>query len=208
MSFKTFFSEQAKKPSGLFGRLVMSRVFDLGNIVLNDLMKEQLLIEANDYILEIGSGTGKLIAEMAKLVDDGFIEGIDLSDTMVALAQKKNKAHISSGKVNIRQGDFESAAFGDCCFDKICSANTIYFWSAPDKFIMKFFKILKPGGKLVLAFEDKQQLEKRSLSKDVFHLYHQDEIANLLQRNGFSNGINILSRKVKANRYHCVVAVK
>ena len=208
MSFKTFFSEQAKKPSGLFGRLVMSRVFDLGNIVLNDLMKEQLLIEANDYILEIGSGTGKLIAEMAKLVDNGFIEGIDLSDTMVALAQKKNKAHISSGKVNIRQGDFESADFGDCCFDKICSANTIYFWSAPDTYIKKIIRLLKPGGKLVLAFEDKQQLEKKPLSKDVFHLYHQDEIANLLQRNGFSNDINILSRKVKANRYHCVVAVK
>lgn len=186
----------------------MSRIFDLGNVILNDLMKELLLIEANDHILEIGSGTGKLIAEMAKLVHNGLIEGIDMSDTMVALAQRKNKAHISSGKVNIRHGDFESAAFGDCCFDKICSANTIYFWSAPDTYTKKIFRLLKPGGKIVLAFEDKQQLEKKPLSKDVFHLYHQDEIANLLQRNGFCNDIEILSRKVKANRYHCVVAVK
>ena len=186
----------------------MARVFDLGNVVLNDFMKELLLIKANDHILEIGSGTGKLINEMAKIVDNGFVEGIDLSNTMVAVAQRKNKTHISSGKVNIRQGDFKSADFGDCCFDKICSANTIYFWSAPDTYIKKIFRLLKPGGKLVLAFEDKKQLEKRSLSKSVFHFYSQYEIENLLQNNGFNINIEVLSRKVKANRYHCAVAVK
>jgi ubiquinone/menaquinone biosynthesis C-methylase UbiE len=208
MQLKTFFSEQARKPSGLFGRLVMSRVFDLGNVVLNDFMKELLSLEENDQVLEIGSGTGKLINEMAQLVDNGFIEGVDLSNTMVAVAQKRNRKHISTGKLNIRQGDFEKIAYRDNSFNKICSANTIYFWSAPDKFIKKIFRILKPGGKLVLAFEDKNQLEKRSLSTDVFHFYSQDEIQTLLQRNGFGEGIDILSREVKLNRYHCAVAVR
>jgi ubiquinone/menaquinone biosynthesis C-methylase UbiE len=205
---ETFFSEQARKPSGLFGRLVMSRVFELGNVVLNDFMKELLSLDENDHVLEIGSGTGKLINEMAKLVEDGFIEGIDLSNTMVAIAQKKNRKHISKGKVNIRQGDFEKMAYRNNSFDKICSANTIYFWSDPDNFIKKIYRILKPGGKLVLAFEDKNQLEKRPLSTNVFHFYSQDEIANLLQRNGFSESIDILSREVKLNRYHCAVAVR
>ena len=54
MSFKTFFSEQARNPSGLFGRVVMSKVFDLGNATLNDFMKQQIEIEENDHLLEIG----------------------------------------------------------------------------------------------------------------------------------------------------------
>jgi ubiquinone/menaquinone biosynthesis C-methylase UbiE len=208
MSFKSFFSKQAKRPSGLFGRLVMSKVFDLGNVMLNDFMKELLSPEENDHILEIGSGTGKLINEMAKRVDKVFIEGIDFSKTMVAVAQKKNRKHISSGKVNIRHGDFEKIAYRDNSFDKICSANTIYFWSAPDDYVKKIFRILKPDGKLVLAFEDIKQLEKRQLSTDVFHLYSRDQIEDLLQRNGLGKNIDMLSRDVKSKRYNCAVAVK
>jgi len=34
MSFSTYFSEQARKPSGLFGRVVMPIVFDRGNAFL------------------------------------------------------------------------------------------------------------------------------------------------------------------------------
>jgi cyclopropane fatty-acyl-phospholipid synthase-like methyltransferase len=97
--FKNFFSEQARKPSGLFGRWVMSRIFDRGNAAINDFMKEQLLLQENDPVLEIGFGTARLICEMAKRVNTGLIEGIDLSDTMVAIAKKKNKKYIAEGKV-------------------------------------------------------------------------------------------------------------
>jgi len=208
MNFRTFFSEQARKPTGLFGRLVMSGIFDLGNAAINDFMKELLSLQENDHVLEIGFGTGKLITEMAKLVDKGLIEGIDLSKEMVALAEKKNKQYIAKGKVIIRQGDFEETPYNENSFDKICSSNTIYFWPDPDKYIKKILGILKPGGRLILAFEDRQQLERKPLSKNVFHFYGQDEIKNLLNRNGFPGGINILSRDIKSQKYHCAVAVK
>ena len=145
---------------------------------------------------------------MAKLVDNVFIEGIDFSKTMVAVAQRKNRKHISSGKVNIRHGDFEKIAYRDNSFDKICSANTVYFWSAPDDYVKKIFRILKPDGKLVLAFEDNKQLEKRQLSTDVFHLYSREQMEELLQRNGFGKGVDMLSRDIKLKRYNCAVAVK
>jgi hypothetical protein len=67
---------------------------------------------------------------------------------------------------------------------------------------------LKPGGKVILAFEDKAQLEKRPLSTDVFHMYHQDEVKQLLSDNGFSGEIEIISREIQSQRFHCVVAVK
>ena len=208
MNFKTFFSEQARKPSGFFGRWVMSKIFDHGNAAINDFMKEQLLLQENDHVLEIGFGTGKLIFKMAKQVNKGLIEGIDLSDTMVAIAEKKNKNYIAEGKVIIRQGDFEETAYNDNRFDKICSANTIYFWPQPGNFIKNILRILKPGGKLILAFEDIKQLESRPLNTNIFHIYHQDEIKKLLSGNGFSGSIDMISKEIKSLRYHCVVAVK
>ncbi|MGD9079710.1 MAG: class I SAM-dependent methyltransferase [Desulfobacterales bacterium] len=208
MNFKTFFSEQARKPSGLFGRWVMARIFDLGNATLNDFMKAQLSLKENDHVLEIGFGTGKLIFEMAKQVKKGVIEGIDLSETMVAIAEKKNKKYIAHGRVIIRHGDFTETAYGHNHFDKICSANTVYFWLQPDNYIKKILRILKPGGKLILAFEDIKQLENRQLNTNVFHFYHQDEIMKLLSRNGFSGSIEVISKEKKSLRYHCAVAVK
>ncbi|MGD8739411.1 MAG: class I SAM-dependent methyltransferase [Desulfobacterales bacterium] len=208
MNFKTFFSEQARKPSGLFGRWVMARIFDLGNAALNDFMKELISLKENDHVLEIGFGTGKLIFNMAKQVKKGVIEGIDLSDTMVAIAEKKNKKYIAQGRVIIRQGNFAETAYGHNRFDKICSANTVYFWPQPDNYIKKILRILKPGGKLILAFEDINQLESRQLNTTVFHFYHQDEIVTLLSRNGFSRSIEVVSKEKRSLRYHCAVAVK
>jgi ubiquinone/menaquinone biosynthesis C-methylase UbiE len=208
MSIKTFFSKQAGNPSGLFGRFVMSRVFDQGNASLNAFMKELLAVQAHDHVLEIGFGTGKLIADMAQLVKTGVIEGIDVSSTMVALAEKNNKRSIAEGKVILRHGNFEEAAYPDNCFDIICSANTIYFWEHPEQCIQKIWRILKPGGKVILAFEDKAQLERKPLSTDVFHVYAQDDIKHLLSRNGFSRGIEIVSREIRSQRYHCAAAVK
>ena len=186
----------------------MSMIFEQGNAAINDFMKELLSLQATDHVLEIGFGTGKLITAMAKLVKRGLIEGIDLSNTMVALAEKKNRKYIAEGKVIIRQGDFEVADYSDNSFDKICSANTIYFWPHPDNYIKKILRILNSGGKLILAFEDKAQMERRSLSANVFRIYSRDKIEDLLRRNGFSKNINVISREVKSMIYHCAVAMK
>ena len=62
--------------------------------------------------------------------------------------------YIDKGKVIIKQGDFEKTPYNNNNFDKICSANTIYFWPYPDNYVNKIIRILKPDVKSVLAFED------------------------------------------------------
>ncbi len=170
MNFKKFFSKQARKPSGIFGRWVMSRIFEKGNADLNCLMKELVSPEKDDHILEIGFGTGNLVRDMATNATQGLVEGIDFSQPMVNIARKKNKHFLEKGRVQLEQGSFEQMSYPENQFDKICSANTIYFWSDPVKTIKKIFTILKPGGKLVIGFGDKEQLEKKDLSSDVFYL--------------------------------------
>ncbi len=208
MGFKNYFSKQARKPSGIFGRLFMSKIFDIGNIFLNNFMKEMLTLEKTDHVLEIGFGTGKLISEMAVIVNKGLIEGIDFSDTMAAIAQKRNKKYIGKGKIIIKQGDFEKTSYNDNSFDKICSANTIYFWKHPDSYIKKINRILKPGGKLVLGFADKEYLQRKKLSRNIFQFYSKDDIEQLLKRNGFSNVIDIITREKGSQKCHCAIAMK
>ncbi len=208
MSFSAFFSKQARKPSGIFGRFVGSRIFDKKNIELNDFMRELLTIQKDDHIMEIGFGTGRLMSEMAELANQGVVEGIDFSDVMVSVAQKRNMKHITNGRIIIRQGDFDEISYDNNRFDKICSANTIYFWQNPEKTLQKILNILKIGGKLVLGFHDKTHLEKMSLSRDVFRFYSQDDVRTLLINAGFTVRVDILSKEGKQAVSYCAVAVK
>lgn len=208
MNFKAFFSKQASKPTGLFGRVVMSRIFEKGNADLNNFMKELLSPVETDHILEIGFGTGKLISEMAAMTKRGVIEGIDLSETMVSMARKKNSVYMGKGRVKLHQGSFENMSYRDNCFDKVCSANTIYFWSDPVVTAKKILRILKPGGKLVIGFGDKEELGERPLSAEVFRLYSHGEVKDILKKAGFTSGIDILSKQGKSFILNCAVALK
>lgn len=208
MNFSTFFSNQARRPKGLFGRIVMRLVFDQGNAFLNSLVNDLMFVQADDRIIEIGSGTGKLIHRMAHNIDNGLIEGVDFSSAMVSIARKKNKYNIAKGRVKIVEGDFDTMPYEKEKYSKACSVNTLYFWPSPVNTAKKIVDILKPDGSLILAFEDIKQLEKRNLNQDVFTLYSKDEVKSLLIKAGFSNNVNIVSKKKGNLMFHCVVAKK
>ena len=84
MNFSKFFSEQARKPSGIFGQVVMSAVFDIGNAFLNNFVSELLSVQSGDHVLDIGCGTGKLISNLSSQVNEGYFEGVDYSNKMVS----------------------------------------------------------------------------------------------------------------------------
>ena len=208
MNFSTFFSKQARRPEGLFGRIVMRMVFDQGNAFLNNFVNDLMSVQTDDRILEIGSGTGKLINKMALKIDNGLIEGIDFSSEMVSIARKRNKQNIAKEKVKIVEGNFDEISYEKDSFTKACSVNTLYFWPSPASTTKKLAEILKPGGKLILAFEDIEQLKQRKLNQEVFHLYSTDEVQKLLINAGFSKDVSIVTRKKGKSIFHCIVAIK
>ena len=206
MDFSKFFSEQARKPSGIFGKVIMSAVFDIGNAFLNNYVSELLSVQSGDHVLDIGCGTGKLISNLSNQVSDGFFEGVDYSATMVSKARRRNKKNIKFGKVKIIEGDFDQLSYKKKSFNKVSSVNTIYFWPQPEFMAQKISNILKPGGLFVVAFENIEQLEQRNLNKNIFHLYSANDVIDLLANSGFSTD-NSLKTISKGNQvFHCVVA--
>jgi len=93
-------------------------------------------------------------------------------------------------------------------YTKACSINTLYFWPEPAHTAKKIAEILKPDGKLILAFEDIEQLKQRKLNQEVFHLYSKDEVQKLLINAGLSRNVSIVTRKKGKSIFHCVVAIK
>ena len=203
-----FFSQQARKPTGWFGRFVMPLVFDRGNAFLNGFTEQVLALQPADRVLEIGCGTGKLISRIVSKVQTGCIEGIDFSPAMVALARKRNRKTIARGTVSIVEGDFDGHPYPENHFDAIYSVNTIYFWKNPEQTLDKAMSILVPGGRLVVAFEDRAQLAQRKLSPEVFRLYSADDARRLLESGGMAQQVEIVTREKSKKRFHCAVAKK
>ena len=208
MGFSTYFSKQAKKPSGIFGRFFMSRIFDKGNLELNSFVKETMAIKKSDRILEIGCGTGSLLKIIANELENGIVEGIDFSKTMISIAKKKNKRNISKKKAIIRLGNFDELQFKSNSYDKILSVNTIYFWKNPVMTISKAFCLLKANGMMVLGFHSKEEMEKMDLDENIFQLYSLQDVVHLLKTDEILKEVEIISKKGPDKVNYCAIGIK
>ena len=206
MFFLNYFSKQARKPSGLYGRFYMSRVFEKGNMELNDLVYENLGIRPDGRVLEVGFGTGLLIFRIAREMDTGRVEGIDFSRAMVSAAKRKNREWIRKKTVQLHQGDVDTAEFEPKVFDTVFSVNTLYFWKNPETTVSRMCRIIKPGGKLVIGFHHKQDMEQMPLNRAVFQYYSPGDLTALLSTEKTIKDIKIVSKKGKQKPNYCAIA--
>jgi ubiquinone/menaquinone biosynthesis C-methylase UbiE len=141
-------------------------------------------------------------------MDNGVIEGVDFSETMVEMAKKKNIMHIKTGKVKIHLDDFDHIHFDENCFEKIFTVNTIYFWKNPKKTISKIYWLLKPGGKLFIGLHEKSEMEKMPLNRSVFKYYSMQDLKELLSVHGSFDNVNIISKNGKRKTCYCAVGTR
>ena len=200
-------SRQARKPAGVIGRYLMTKIFNSGNADLNSFVKETLEIKKSDRILEIGFGPGKLINDMAKITTEGLVEGVDFSRDMLKEASKANQQFITEGRVKLHQAECRDLPFHDASFDKLCSINTLYFWKDPERYFSEMFRVMKTGGMIAVGFRDKEQMSKLDLDHSVFNTYTQDEVVLLLTNAGFSES-RIAQKEERPFLSYCAVGYK
>lgn len=187
MSLKSFLSRQARKPTGLFGRIVAPLIFNSKNRSMNLKMAEVVAPSDGNTILEIGFGTGTVVQQLASSLSSGMVEGIDLSEAMLESASHRNRKWIRHGLVRLRYGDFDDVNYSASSFDCICSSNTVYFWVDRLATLSKIYALLKPGGRLVLGFLDGSRMTEMPLDMGVFHPVSAAEMERELMEVGFSD---------------------
>lgn len=208
MTFATFFSNQARRPAGFFGRYFGALIFRKGNAEMNAFVMDCLALGANDHVLEIGFGPGELIHAMARHAQEGLIEGVDFSKPMFAMANKRNRQTLRSGRVKLHLGDFDALPFNGRRFDLITTVNTVYFWPEPEATVAKIADLLKTDGRVAVGFHDKADMTGSALSRDVFRFYSTGDMEALLASSGAFRDIQILTRKGKTKTLHCALGTK
>lgn len=101
------------------------------------------------HVLDAGTGTG-LIALLAapRVGKTGRVIGVDTSEAMLAIARDK-AARFGFTQCEFQIGDLEALRFQDKTFDAVLSQFALHH-TDPAKSLREFYRVLKPGGVLVI----------------------------------------------------------
>ncbi|HVY53642.1 MAG TPA: bifunctional demethylmenaquinone methyltransferase/2-methoxy-6-polyprenyl-1,4-benzoquinol methylase UbiE [Gammaproteobacteria bacterium] len=150
-------SEKASRVGEVF-HSVASR-YDIMNDVMSGGLhrwwKRIALAECNakpgHIILDVASGTGDLAAIMAKQVGtEGHVVLTDINDSMLAQGRLRMIDKGIINNVSYVQADAENLPFPNNHFDRITIAFGLRNVTQQDKALESMFRILKPGGKLLI----------------------------------------------------------
>jgi ArsR family transcriptional regulator len=109
---------------------------------LLDLLPQQL-----GRLLDIGTGTGQMLALLAPRISAGV--GVDASRAMLALA----RARLSGPGMNhcaVRLGDMYRLPMADGSFDQVVLQMVLHYAEDPAAALAEAVRVLRPGGTLVV----------------------------------------------------------
>ncbi len=147
-------------------------------------------IQPDDFVLDIGCGGGMAIREIAKITTNGFVAGVDYSETMVRQALKHNSSAVCATRVEIKNGSISNLPFKDEAFDKAYAIESFNFWSDPISGLKEVYRVLKPGGLIAVATgwskEIPNQQKYAAMARKMrFPLYSGAEMMDMLTTAGF-----------------------
>jgi demethylmenaquinone methyltransferase/2-methoxy-6-polyprenyl-1,4-benzoquinol methylase len=110
----------------------------------------QLEASPPQSLLEIGFGTGHMLALAAKKLKPARIAGVDPSELMVESAQKRLKRFRKKAEIELKQGD-DTALPAHGPYDAITALHSFQFWAHPATTLAHVHSLLAPDGRFILV---------------------------------------------------------
>lgn len=114
-------------------------------------------------ILDVATGTADMAIRAARMLNPARIEGIDLSEKMIEVGQKKVDKEGLANKIHLQVGDSETINFPDGSFDAVMVAFGVRNFENLEKGLSEIRRVLKPGGQLVILEFSKPRQPLRGL---------------------------------------------
>lgn len=102
-------------------------------------------------LLEIGSGPGYLSIEIAKLLPEIEVIGLDISDTMVEIAKKNANEHGLSDRIKFKKGNASKMSFENSSFNFVTSGGSLHHWKKPTLIFNEIYRVLKQDGRALIS---------------------------------------------------------
>ena len=146
---------------------------------LSELEAVRRLLPKEGKGAEIGVGTGRFAGPL------GIKLGVEPSRAMAEMARKRG--------IEVIEGVAENLPFPDESLDYLLMVTTICFVDDPERALREAYRVLKPGGALIIGFVDKNSPIGRHYEEhkeeSVFYrdarFFSTEELLELLKKVGF-----------------------
>lgn len=151
---------------------------------------------ANGRLLEVGCGNGEMLRNMQAL--GWSVHGVDFDEAAVARAREKG--------LDVSHGDLHSQAYADNYFDAIVMSHVIEHVHDPRAVLQECYRILKPGGRLVMVTPNTDSWGHRLFGRHWrglepprhLHIFNIEALRHLLRQTRFVR-CNVVSTLRDAN---------
>ena len=106
----------------------------------------RLPIRAGERVLDVGCGTGYLLARLQARCPDSDLVGLDLTPAMLDQAAGRLGA-----AATLLCGSGDALPLPDASVDTVVSANVFHFFERPHAALAEMARVLRPGGRLVIT---------------------------------------------------------
>ncbi|HEY3334956.1 MAG TPA: methyltransferase domain-containing protein [Candidatus Limnocylindrales bacterium] len=154
---------------------------------LYPMLAEELDLRRDDDFLEVGCGSGRLLAEQASQVR--HVAGLDMSAIQVGMARKRLAERIAAGTAEVVLGDAMAIPWEDGRFTVVGSLNCLKFVADPAKALREMHRVLRPGGRLVVTIDKQTNKWGKSREIDAFGQWQWsvNDAKRLMEEAGFSD---------------------
>jgi arsenite methyltransferase len=107
-----------------------------------------------ERVIDIGTGPGLLAAEIAAAVGpDGLVCGIDISDSMLALARART-TQPNSAPIELRQAGADRLPYAQASFDVAVATQVLEYVKDVPGALAEIARVLRPGGRVLVLDTD------------------------------------------------------
>ncbi len=154
-----FVAGQLRRPTGRFGRAVMTRLLNHGNAELIEATLARLHVHGTDRLLDVGFGGGGALMRAAARTR-GHLYGVDFSPDVIAQGQRRLKNLVAQGRLTLLVADVTDLPLRDALVDKVVTTNTVYFWPDMVAGFRSIRRVMAAGGEISVGFSGKAKMEE------------------------------------------------
>ena len=135
-------------------------------------------LQPADRVLDVGAGSGVVTVAVAKqIAPPGMVVGIDLSEGMLEVARGNARAAGLDERIQLRKMDAEHLEFEDGSFDAVVSLFALLHFPDPARALREMCRVVKPGGRVVVAIGSGPIFSRAGLSAIVSRLFEAWQLA-------------------------------
>lgn len=203
----TWLMSHLRRPRGVVGGLILG-MMNVGHGPMTRSVVPRLAVRPDDVVLDIGCGGGAAIALMAETA--ARVHGVDISETSIWKAARKNRKAVRDGRVVLGVADALHLPFPENTFTLATAFETVYFWERIGDCFGAIHSVLKPGGRFAVTVEAWREGEKTHNFPKIFErlnatLYSAEDLERLMTNAGL---VNTTVAKGDKQHWLCVTGYK